>query len=76
MDPSGDKPPQHPSKKCPYCHVYLKPEDKRCFSCHRRVGSVNRLGIARKPFNWVAYLVCILSWTAFGLYVWWAFFRK
>jgi hypothetical protein len=34
------------------------------------------VGIARKPFNWLAYLVCFLSWLAFGLYVWWAFFRQ
>jgi len=76
MDQKGDTSPEYPSKKCPYCHVYLKLEDKRCFSCNRRVGRPNRVGIARKPFNWLAYLICFLSWLAFGLYVWWAFFRQ
>ncbi len=68
--------PAHPSKKCPYCNIYLEINAKRCYSCKRRVGRANRVGIARKPLDWLAYLICILSWAAFGFYVWWAFLRK
>ena len=30
--------------------------------------------MAKKPINWKAYLVCLLSWIVFVLYMWWAFF--
>lgn len=64
------------SKKCPHCHVYLNLEDKRCFSCKKRIGKADKNGIAKKSFDWLAYVICILSWSVFIFYIWWAFLRS
>ena len=41
-----------------------------------RVGKKGKTGLATKPVNWKAYLISVLAWAAFGLYIWWAFFRE
>lgn len=61
-------------KRCPECFINLPIDAKRCFSCHARVGKVDRFGKARKTTNWISYVVCILSWLALILYIKWAFF--
>ena len=63
------------TKKCPECFTYLPLEVEKCSSCGIRVGPVNKFGMASKPFNWGAYLACIVAWLALGIYVWWAFIK-
>ncbi len=57
-------------KRCPECFVNLPINAKRCFSCNARVGKVDRFGKARKPIDWLSYLVCLVSWLLFAYFVW------
>lgn len=57
-------------KKCPYCNAYVKVEKRRCSECDARLGAVGRDGIARKPIDWRAYTVCILTWLGLFSYFW------
>ena len=62
------------SKKCPECSAYLANDATECFSCGAKVKEANKMGIAKRPFNWKSYLFSLLSAAALGLYLWWAFF--
>ena len=64
------------TKKCPFCYTYLPMHAKTCTSCHKKVGDVDKLGFATKPFDWAGYLIAILSIVAFGIFMWWGFFRE
>jgi hypothetical protein len=61
------------TKRCPECFVSLPLDAKACFSCHTRVGKVDKTGKAKKKPDWMSYIVCILSWAVLILYVKWAF---
>lgn len=62
------------SKRCPECFVNLPLDAKVCFSCHTRVGRIDRNGKAKKKVNWISYLLCIVSWAILIAYIKWAFF--
>lgn len=62
------------SKKCPNCQVYLKLDEVVCHSCKAKLGDVDRLGMAKKPVNWKAYLSFLVALAIFSAYIWWAFF--
>lgn len=64
------------AKRCPYCSTNLNIGDTRCFSCQRRVGEVNKYGIAKKPLDWKGYGMSLVATMAFIAFMWWAFFRK
>ncbi|MCG8472737.1 MAG: hypothetical protein MI742_12915 [Desulfobacterales bacterium] len=64
-----------PFKRCPYCFVNLKLNAESCHSCHKRVGRVNRLGLAKKPINVMGYLAALLWLGIFAGYIWYAFIR-
>jgi hypothetical protein len=64
------------SKRCPECFVNLPIDAKECFSCHTRVGKPDKYGKAKKKPDWIAYIVCIVSWAVFILYIQWAFLSK
>lgn len=66
----------HMTKKCPYCYVYMDLAARRCHICNKRIGDVDKLGFAAKPFNWSGYLISILLSLALGIFVWWGFFRE
>jgi hypothetical protein len=66
----------HITKKCHNCFTYLPLHAKVCTSCHKKVGEVDKLGFAKKPFDWRAYLLAVLSMTAFAVFLWWAFFQE
>ncbi len=68
------KKPLYSVKTCYNCGTPLAVNADRCYSCKHKVGEVGKHGIAEKPVDWKAYVVCILAWTAFFLYIWWAFF--
>lgn len=61
-------------KRCPECFVNLPLDAKKCFSCHTRVGGVDKHGKARRGIDWISYVMCILSWAFLISYIKWAFF--
>jgi len=63
------------TKKCPDCFTHLSLDATVCPYCKKKVGKVDHQGMAKKPVDWKAYLICLLCWAGFGLYMWWAFFR-
>jgi hypothetical protein len=69
-------PPQYKVKKCPYCMVYMKLDAQICDSCKQKIGKVNRLGFAQKPFNWKGYGAAVFGIVIFIAYMWWAFFSR
>ena len=66
----------HLTKKCPECFTYLPLGAKVCTSCHAKVGEVNKLGFAVKPFDWKGYLLAVVTVVGFVVFMWWAFFRE
>jgi hypothetical protein len=66
----------HMTKKCPYCYVYLPLDVTRCTTCKKRIGEVDKLGFASKPFDWTGYILAIVSIAAFVIFMWWGFFRE
>ena len=62
------------TKKCPYCHTYLPIDTEKCSYCGKNVGEVEQNGMARKPTDWISYVVCIVAWIVFIVYIGWAFF--
>lgn len=66
--------PSYIYKKCPECLTELPLDAKGCISCRKKVGGINKFGLAKKPPDWKAYTSCFLAWAAFALYMKWAFF--
>jgi hypothetical protein len=66
----------HMTKKCPYCNTYLPLRATKCNICKKRVGGVDKLGFAAKPFDWSGYLVAIFFILALCVFIWWGFFRE
>ncbi len=62
------------TKVCPYCSVPLTIDVTECSSCSRKVGKIDKHGMAEKPVNYGAYVICLLAWVGFYLYMRWAFF--
>jgi predicted amidophosphoribosyltransferase len=62
------------TKKCPYCQTHLPVDAEQCSACGKNVGEVEKHGTARKPTDWISYVVCIVAWIVFIVYIWWAFF--
>ena len=67
---------RHVTKKCPECFAYLPLNTEKCPSCNTKLGDVDKLGFARRPFDWMAYVIAILSIAGLCVFVWWAFFRE
>lgn len=61
-------------KRCPECFINLPMDAKECFSCHTKVGSPNKHGVAKKRGAWVQYVSCLIAWAIFVAYIKWAFF--
>lgn len=65
---------RHMTKKCQDCFAYLPLNAKKCHSCGKPVGRVNRLGLAERPPNVKGYLMALFAILAFAVFVWWGFF--
>ena len=76
----GDAPYTRPgsssfvSKKCPECFTYLPLNTKKCPECKTKLGDVNKLGFATRPFDWAGYLIAVLSIVGLIVFIWWGFF--
>lgn len=57
-------------KVCPYCSTPLLVSATACSYCKKKVGPMNKQGIAEKPTDWKAYTACFLSWGALFVYFW------
>ena len=73
---SQEKGRVHMTKKCPYCYVYLQLHVTQCTACKKRIGEVDKLGFAAKPFDWTGYVLAVVSIVAFVIFMWWGFFRE
>ena len=77
MKKSGDsiivRQEPHVSKKCPYCYVHMKLEAETCPSCKRKVGMIDKHGMATRRIEWGKYIICILSWLTLAVYIKFAF---
>lgn len=61
------------SKKCPWCLVYLPLEARVCHACKKKVGMMDRHGMAKKPVDIKAYIMAVLAIAGFVWYIMWAF---
>ncbi len=61
-------------KQCPDCFEKVPLETKRCPQCNLRLGKIMPDGKAKKPVDWIGYLVSAALITALVLYIRWAFF--
>ncbi|HPA14936.1 MAG TPA: hypothetical protein PKV75_06660 [Desulfobacterales bacterium] len=62
------------SKRCPECFTQLPLDTEICTSCGMKIGKVDKYGLAKKPVDWLSYVLCLLSWVGLAVFVWWAFF--
>lgn len=62
-------------KRCPYCFASLRLTADTCPSCQKRVGKVDRYGLAKKPINYMGYLAAVMWAGIFVGYIWFAFIR-
>lgn len=76
VSPADQSDDHHLTKKCPECYAYLPLHAKVCNICQAKVGEVDKLGFAGKPFDWWGYLIAIVSVAGFAIFMWWAFFRE
>ncbi len=76
MDEQKKNKHDYTTKRCPECFTYLTVDAKVCSSCKKKVGPVNKHGIAKKPFDWLTYTICLIAWLGFGFYIWWYFFKS
>ena len=65
----------HVTKKCPSCYTYIALDAEVCPSCKKKVGMVDRHGMASKRVEWGKYLIAILSWITFGVYAYFALYK-
>ncbi len=64
------------TKKCPQCYTYLPLHAKECSACKAKVGEVDKLGFAEKPFDWLGYVIAVGAIAGFAFFIWWAFFNE
>lgn len=64
------------TKKCPECYTYLPLHAPECTACKAKVGDVDKLGFAEKPFDWLGYVIAVVAIGAFAMFIWWGFFNE
>jgi len=58
------------TKKCYECFEHVALDAVECPSCKSRLGLVDRNGIAKKPVDWISYVVFLVALVALVLFVW------
>ena len=61
---------QPKQKRCPFCYTYIRLDATHCTDCKRKVGKIDKYGLAKKPFNYKAYLAALLWFVMLGIYIW------
>lgn len=61
-------------KQCPDCLEKLPLNAKKCTQCGQRLGKIMADGKARKPVDWIAYIISAILIGALIYYIKWAFF--
>ncbi len=65
-----------PTKKCPYCYARILADATKCVECDNKVGPPDKFNIAKKPFDWKAYLMAGIAIGGFGYFLFWLFIAK
>lgn len=68
--------PIYKNKRCPYCFTHLRLDATHCIDCKKKVGKIDKFGLAKKPFNYKAYLASLLWIIMLGIYIWKVFFGR
>lgn len=63
------------TKKCPECMTSMPAAARRCPTCNKKLGEVNKLGFAKKPVDWFAYASTLIWVQGLCLFIWWAFIK-
>jgi hypothetical protein len=64
------------TKKCPECYAHLPLQTRKCPSCNTKIGDVDKLGFATRPFDWWGYLIAIISIVGLCWFIWWGFLKE
>jgi hypothetical protein len=63
------------TKKCYECFTHLSLNATECYACKKKVGKVDRNGIAEKPTDFKSYFVFALAFAALAAFLWKAFLK-
>jgi hypothetical protein len=63
------------TKKCYECFTHLPLDATECYACKKKVGKVDRNGIAGKPTDVKSYVVFALAFAALVVFLWKAFLK-
>ena len=66
---------QFTTKKCYECFTHLPLNATVCNVCKKKVGKVNRHGIAEKPTDWKAYAVAAIALSFLIAFFWKVFLQ-
>jgi len=58
------------SKKCWECLTHLPLKATVCSVCKKKVGKVNKFGIAEKPIDYKAYVICVFAFLLLFVFIW------
>jgi hypothetical protein len=64
------------TKKCWECFTHLPLNATVCNVCKKKVGKVNKFGIAEKPTDWKAYVICGFAFLLLFIFIWKVFLVK
>ncbi len=63
------------TKKCYECFTHLPLHATECYACKKKVGKVDRNGIAEKPADVKSYVVFALAFAALVVFLWKVFLK-
>lgn len=67
---------REPTKKCWNCYVRVKLDEDECFACKKKLGPADEHGIAKKPTDWLGYIITTIAIVSALGYAYWLFFVK
>ena len=71
-----DQKKRYSIKICHNCGTPLAINAEECYSCHKKVGEVDKEGKAKKPTDWKAYIISAVAWLVFFGFIYWLFVLK
>jgi RNA polymerase subunit RPABC4/transcription elongation factor Spt4 len=61
---------RYTTKKCYECFTHVRLDAEVCPSCKSKLGKINAIGLAEKPTNWTAYIICLVVWVGLAVFFW------